>query len=43
LLLWAGLPIAGAVLAALAGYRLYGLLTALRPEPQRHGVRWGWA
>jgi hypothetical protein len=44
LLLWAGLPIAGSVLAALAAYRLFGLLTA-RYVLNRNGigVRWGWA
>jgi hypothetical protein len=42
--LWAGLPIAGAALGALAGYRLYGLITA-RYVLNRNGigVRWGLA
>src|SRR3972149_6392864 len=44
LLLWAGLPIAGAALGALAAYRLYGLTTA-RYVLNRNGigVRWGLA
>jgi len=44
LLMWAGLPIAGAALAALAAYRLYGLITA-RYVLNRNGigVRWGLA
>jgi len=44
LLLWAGLPIAGAALAALAAYRLYGLGTA-RYLLNRNGIgiRWGLA
>jgi hypothetical protein len=44
LLLWAGLPIAGAALAALAAYRLHGLATA-RYVLNRNGigVRWGLA
>jgi len=44
LVLWAGLPIAGAALGALAAYRLYGLTTA-RYVLNRNGigVRWGLA
>jgi hypothetical protein len=44
LLLWAGLPIAGAALSAMAAYRLYGLLTA-RYVLNRNGIgiRWGLA
>ena len=44
LLVWAGLPIAGAALTALAAYRLYGLITA-RYVLDRNGIgiRWGLA
>jgi hypothetical protein len=44
LVVWVALPVLGAVLAALAGYRLYGLLTA-RYVLNRNGigVRWGLA
>ncbi|HMK09697.1 MAG TPA: PH domain-containing protein [Anaerolineales bacterium] len=44
LLLWIGMPLVGATLAALAAYRLYGLATA-RYVLNRNGIgiRWGWA